>query len=130
MSKNNFLFSFYFSLGLLCLLVFGIHILVLYLLQLPLFGYMMVQAYLLNVFLAVVIFTVLYLFRVKWKDQIGFLFLGGSMLKFVFFFIFFYPVYKGDGQMETMEFISFFIPYLVCLLLETLFTAKMLNSRS
>jgi len=130
MSKNNFLFSFYFSLGLLCLLVFGIHILVLYLLQLPLFGYLMVQAYLLNVFLAVVIFTVLYLFRVKWKDQIGFLFLGGSMLKFVFFFIFFYPVYKGDGQMETMEFISFFIPYLVCLLLETLFTAKMLNSRS
>ena len=130
MSKNNFLFSFYFSLGLLCLLVFGIHILVLYLLQLPLFGYMMVQAYLLNVFLAVVIFTVLYLFRVKWKDQIGFLFLGGSMLKFVFFFIFFYPLYKGDGQMETMEFISFFIPYLVCLLLETLFTAKMLNSRS
>lgn len=130
MSKKNFLFSFYFSLGLLCLLVFGIHILVLYLLQLPLFGYMMVQAYLLNVFLAVVIFTVLYLFRVKWKDQIGFLFLGGSMLKFVFFFIFFYPVYKGDGQMETMEFISFFIPYLVCLLLETLFTAKMLNSRS
>lgn len=130
MSKNNFLFSFYFSLGLLCLLVFGIHILVLYLLQLPLFGYMMVQAYLLNVFLAVVIFTVLYLFRVKWKDQIGFLFLGGSMLKFVFFFIFFYPVYKRDGQMETMEFISFFIPYLVCLLLETLFTAKMLNSRS
>lgn len=130
MFKNNFLFSFYFSLGLLCLLVFGIHILVLYLLQLPLFGYLMVQAYLLNVFLAVVIFTVLYLFRVKWKDQIGFLFLGGSMLKFVFFFIFFYPVYKGDGQMETMEFISFFIPYLVCLLLETLFTAKMLNSRS
>ncbi len=130
MSKKNFLFSFYFSLGLLCLLVFGIHILVLYLLQLPLFGYMLVQAYLLNVFLAIVIFTVLYLFRVKWKDQIGFLFLGGSMLKFVFFFIFFYPVYKGDGQMETMEFISFFIPYLVCLLLETLFTAKMLNSRS
>lgn len=130
MSKNNFLFSFYFSLGLLCLLVFGIHILVLYLLKLPLFGYMVVQAYLLNVFLAVVIFTVLYLFRVKWKDQIGFLFLGGSMLKFVFFFIFFYPDYMGDEQMETMEFISFFIPYLVCLLLETLFTAKMLNSRS
>ena len=130
MSKNNFLFSFYFSLGLVCLLVFGVHILVLYLLGLPLFGYMMVQAYLLNVFLAIVIFSFLFLFRVKWKDQIGFLFLGGSMLKFVFFFIFFYPVYKGDGQMETMEFISFFIPYLVCLLLETLFTAKMLNSRS
>ena len=130
MSKNNFLFSFYFSLGLVCLLVFGIHILVLYLLGLPLFGYMMVQAYLLNVFLAFVIFSVLYLFRVKWKDQIGFLFLGGSMLKFVFFFIFFYPVYNSDGQMETMEFISFFIPYLVCLLLETLYTAKMLNNKS
>ncbi|RTE54895.1 hypothetical protein EHW67_06955 [Arenibacter aquaticus] len=130
MSKYNFLFSFYFSLGLVCLLVFGVHILVLYLLGLPLFGYMMVQAYLLNVFLAIVIFSFLFLFRVKWKDQIGFLFLGGSMLKFVFFFIFFYPVYKSDGQMETMEFISFFIPYLVCLLLETLFTAKMLNSKS
>lgn len=130
MFKNNFLFSFYFLLGLVCLLVFGIHILVLYLLGLPLFGYMVVQAYFLNVLLAIVIFSILFLFRVRWKDQIGFLFLGGSLLKFLFFFIFFYPKYNSDGQMETMEFSSFFIPYLVCLLLETLYTAKMLNSSS
>jgi hypothetical protein len=128
MSKNKFLFTFYLSLVLLSLLVFCLHILILYLFGFPLMDHMIVLAYLLNVVLALVIFSVLYWFRVKWRDQIGFLFLGGSMLKFLFFFIVFYPFYNADGNMETLEFTSFFVPYLICLLLETFFTARMLNS--
>ena len=128
MSKNKFLFTFYLSLVLLSLLVFCLHILILYMFGFPLLDHMIVLAYLLNVVLALVIFSVLYWFRVKWRDQIGFLFLGGSMLKFLFFFIVFYPIYNGDGNMETLEFTTFFVPYLVCLLLETFFTARMLNS--
>jgi len=68
---------------------------------------MIVLAYMLNVVLALIIFSALYWFRVKYRDQIGFLFLGGSMLKFLFFFIAFYPYYNADGNMESLEFTSF-----------------------
>lgn len=128
MSKNKFLFTFYLSLVLLSLLVFCLHLLILYLFGFPLLDHKIVLAYLLNVVLALIIFSVLYWFREKWKDQIGFLFLGGSMLKFLFFFLVFYPYYSADGNMESLEFTTFFVPYLVCLLLETIFTARMLNS--
>ncbi|MCM4150208.1 hypothetical protein DHD05_01280 [Arenibacter sp. N53] len=128
MSKHKFLFTFYLSLVLLSFLVFCLHILVLYLIGFPLFDHMIVLAYLLNMVLALIIFSALYWYRVKYRDQIGFLFLGGSMLKFLFFFIVFYPFYNEDGHMESLEFTSFFVPYFVCLLLETLFTARMLNS--
>ncbi|MCM4172218.1 hypothetical protein DHD32_12060 [Arenibacter sp. TNZ] len=128
MSKHKFLFTFYLSLVFLSLLVFCLHILVLYLFGFALFDHMIVLAYMLNVVLALIIFSALYWFRVKYRDQIGFLFLGGSMLKFLFFFIAFYPYYNADGNMESLEFTSFFVPYFVCLLLETLFTARMLNS--
>ncbi|MCM4167945.1 hypothetical protein KCTC52924_01235 [Arenibacter antarcticus] len=127
MSKYKFLFSFYASLVLLSLLVFGIHILVLDSLGHPLFEHMILMAYWVNVLMAILIFSILYFFRFKWKDQIGFLYLGGSMLKFLIFFIVFYPVYNQDGSMDTLEFSSFFVPYLIGLLLETFFTAKMLN---
>ncbi|MDL5510227.1 DUF6168 family protein [Arenibacter sp. M-2] len=128
MSKNKFLFTFYLSLVLLSFLVFCLHLLILYLFGFPLLDHMIVLAYLLNVVLALIIFSVLYWFREKWRDQIGFLFLGGSMLKFLFFFLVFYPFYSADGNMQSLEFTTFFVPYLVCLLLETIFTARMLNS--
>ena len=128
MSKNKFLFTFYLSLVLLSFLVFCLHLLILYLFGFPLLDHMIVLAYLLNVVLALIIFSVLYWFREKWRDQIGFLFLGGSMLKFLFFFLVFYPFYSADGNMQSLEFTTFFVPYLVCILLETIFTARMLNS--
>lgn len=128
MSKYKFLYSFYLSILGLCLLAFGLQVLVLKLLHLPLFDHMIVWTYFLNVLMAVTIFSFLYFFRIKWRDQIGFLFLAGSMLKFLVFFLVFYPVYNMDGRMETLEFSSFFVPYLLCLLLETFFTAKMLNN--
>jgi|TARA_R110000868_G_scaffold150063_2_gene372936 hypothetical protein len=128
MFKHKFLLTFYLSLVLLSLLVFCLHILVLYVIGFPLFDHMIVLAYLLNMVLALIIFSALYGYRDKYRDQIGFLFLGGSMLKFLFFFIVFYPFYNADGNMESLEFTSFFVPYFVCLLLETLFTARMLNT--
>ncbi|MEZ4968335.1 MAG: hypothetical protein R2814_01475 [Flavobacteriaceae bacterium] len=127
-SQNKFLFTFYLSLVLLGFLVFCLHLLILYVFGFPLLDHMIVLAYLLNVVLALIIFSVLYWFREKWRDQIGFLFLGGSMLKFLFFFLVFYPFYSADGNMESLEFTTFFIPYLLCLVLETFYTARMLNS--
>lgn len=109
-------------------LILGLHLTVLYFKALPLLADLILWSYFLNFVMASSIFMALYLLRIRLKNQIGFLFLGGSMLKFLIFFLIFYPVYKADGEISNLEFAAFFIPYLVCLIMETFFTAKMLNT--
>lgn len=91
------------------------------------YGNHIITSYWLNGALAVFIYSILFLFRARLKNYIGFLFIGGSFLKFILFFILFYPVYRADGEMDKLEFAAFFVPYLISLLIETIFTAKMLK---
>jgi hypothetical protein len=97
-------------------------------LNIPQWSDLLLLSYLLNLILALAIFFSLYALRIKLKNQIGFLYMGGSMLKFLIFFLFFYPGYRIDGIITKSEFAAFFIPYLLCLILETVYTAKMLNT--
>ena len=108
-------------------LAFIVHISVLNSSALPQFENLIVLSYVVNCLLAATIFVALYIFRKSLKNQIGFLFMGGSFLKFTFFFILFYPTYKADGDMSRLEFAAFFIPYGISLIVETVFTAKMLK---
>ncbi|PWL39812.1 hypothetical protein DKG77_02990 [Flagellimonas aquimarina] len=128
MSKLNLPTQFFFLLALVLLVSFGVHILILSSKDLPLFDNLVIRSYVVNALLAAIIFLLLYRFREKLKNQIGFLFMGGSFLKFIFFFLLFYPTYKSDGDMSSLEFASFFVPYLACLFLETFFTSKMLKN--
>ncbi|MFD1314001.1 DUF6168 family protein [Namhaeicola litoreus] len=108
--------------------VFFVHTSIIFQLDLPIFDHLIVAAYLINCILAILIYTYLFYSRRKYHDQLGFLFMFGSMLKFAVFFIFFYPSYKADNQLETIEFITFFIPYVICLILETLGLIKILKN--
>ncbi len=110
-----------FSLSLLALLLaaLGIHLLVLRGMGQPLYDNKILLAYFVNYILAVLIYGILYLLKERFTAQLGFLYMGGSVLKFLVFFILFYPAYKLDGNMSTPEFAAFFIPYAICLILET-----------
>ena len=108
-------------------IVFTGHLLVLQGLEKPLWNDMILLSYLLNFLLALGIFLVLYFLKEKVSNAIGFLFMGGSLLKFVVFFIVFYPAYKNDGEVSKSEFAAFFVPYLISLVLETYFASKMLR---
>lgn len=108
-------------------LVFGIHLIVLNGKGLPLFDNKIILAYLVNYLLAIFIYGILYLLRNRMTAQLGFLYMGGSFLKFILFFIFFYPSYKSDGMITTAEFASFFIPYGISLIFETLGVIKFLK---
>lgn len=109
-------------------LSFAIHIAVLHFFDLPLFENRIVLSYAVNFVLAASIFYGLFHFKEKLKNSIGFLFMGGSFLKFVVFFLLFYPIYKSDGEIQKVEFAAFFAPYAIALVLETYFTSKMLNN--
>ena len=62
-------------------------------------------------------------------SNLGFIFMTGSLIKFGIFFIVFYPGYKTDGDIQTLEFTSFFTPYAICLIIETYFLVKLLNQK-
>lgn len=127
MSKINPIVQFLVLLILSLGIVFLLHITILNAKGLPQFDNLIVLSYVVNSILAAIIFIALYVFRSKLKNQIGFLFMGGSFLKFIFFFLLFYPAYKADGEMSRLEFAAFFIPYGISLVIETVFTAKMLK---
>lgn len=126
MTQNTFV-NFSIKVVLLFCLTFGIHLSILKALELPLWANAIIWSYIINLLLVVIIFGFLYYFRKKYKEQLGFLFLFGSLFKFAVFFIFFYPVYKSDGAISRAEFAAFFIPYAVGLIFETLSLGKWLN---
>ena len=107
--------------------MFLIHIGILNFLGLPFFENKIVLSYVINFLLAVIIFTVIYRLKETQKDNLGFLFIGGSFIKFLVFFLLFYPSFKADGNINKLEFSSFFIPYIICLVIETASLSKFLN---
>ena len=109
------------------LVAFGAHILALNYFELPLFDNKIILAYVINLILAIIIFATLHKLKDKFKEQLGFLFIAGSFLKFIVFFIVFYGTYKADGVIKKPEFVAFFVPYILCLTIETFSLAKWLN---
>ena len=94
----------------------------------PARGDLLGESYLMHAGLAMGIVSVLFLLRNRAKHLIGFLFIGGSLLKFAFFFAFFYAPYIEDGHLDRGEFSAFFVPYVLSLILEVIFTARMLQN--
>lgn len=124
---NNSTLNFSFKLTFALIVAFGAHILVLNYFNLPLFDNKIILAYIINLILAVLIFIALHKLKDKFKEQLGFLFIAGSFLKFIVFFIVFYGAYKADGVIKKPEFAAFFVPYVLCLIIETFSLAKWLN---
>lgn len=115
------------KLSLFLVAVFGLHLFVLYKLDKPMFADRIVLAYVLNFLLALTVFWIINQYKTRFKQALGFLFMAGSLLKFVVFFFFFYPFYKTDGLIQTNEFIAFFVPYALSLIAETRVSVKLLN---
>lgn len=108
-------------------ITFGAHILILYTLNLPLLENKIVLAYAVNLATAILVFNVLYIFREKFKTQLGFLFVFGSVFKVILFFIFFNSPYRADGVVSGIEFAAFFVPYAITLIVEVYSLAKWMN---
>lgn len=125
MSKKIVLFSI--RLVILATVIFYIHTEVLRRTGHSPYDNLIIEAYYANVILAIFIFSALNFLQKKYSDQLGFLFMAGSLIKFAVFFIFFSPSFRHDGDISRLEFLSFFVPYLFCLFIETLAVVKILN---
>ena len=109
---------------------FLIHIATLYFLEKPLFENMIVLSYAINFILAAIVLIVIERIMHKKSAQAGFIFMAGSALKFLVFFLVFYPSYRQDGVMRAIEFTTFFIPYALCLIADVIYLSKQLNNQS
>ena len=112
------------------IVVLSIHLAALHFLKKPLFENMIVMSYVINFILAAIVLMVIEKIMHKKSAQAGFSFMAGSGLKFLVFFIVFYPSYRADGKMQTIEFTTFFIPYALCLITDVLYLSKQLNNQT
>lgn len=112
---------------LVVLLAFALHLVLLHNADLPLFENKIKTSYFINTILTIGIVSLIFTLKKKYTNQIGFLFLGSSFVKFLMFFLLFHGPYKADGNIDTLEFLAFFTPYSICLILETIYLSKWLN---
>tara|TARA_B100000282_G_scaffold291202_1_gene263138 strand:+ start:991 stop:1401 length:411 start_codon:yes stop_codon:yes gene_type:complete len=87
----------------------------------------LITLYLFNGLVAVLVVGSAFLFRKKHKDYIAFYFFGGTIIKSILFFVLIFPLYKLDNDISRTEFLSFFVPYLLTLLVETISLVRLLN---
>ena len=127
-SKNLKTNSYIYKIFTFCYLLLLI-LLLFFFLQQYIFGKstLLLLSYVVNLALAILIFAVLLKLSQKHTHLLGFVFLGGSLLKFIIYFIFFHPVFRSDNLISKTETFTFLIPYFICLFYETFYLVRMLN---
>lgn len=74
-------------------------------------------------------FLVLFLWKEKvLKPYLGYYFLYFSLFKFILFLTLIRPIIDATGGVKGHAFLSFFIPYALCLVQEVRFVIKELNT--
>lgn len=121
------LFRFSTSLLLGLAVVFGIHALISHYLGISIHDHLLITSYWVNYLLVVSTFAILIALKNRKSQSLGFVFLGGFFIKIAVFLIFFKPQFLTDGEIATVEFVSFFTPYAVCLAYETYILVTILN---
>jgi len=88
-----------------------------------------ISSYVFNFTAALIIYSGTYYFSmVKSLNAILFLTFG-SIAKMFLFFIFLYPQFISDGDVQPIEVFIFFVPYFTCLIIEINELSKFLNTR-
>lgn len=88
---------------------------------------LIVLGYLINFAMAFGIYYVMVELAKKQNKNLGIIFLLGSTLKFGVYFLIFNPLFMKDGGLSKLEFFTFFVPYIACLIMETLALVKLLK---
>ena len=108
-------------------IVFIGHLFVLNFLEYPILNDNIVLSYTINTVSAIIIFLLLFVLRHKFTNQLGFIFLFGSVIKFGLFLLVLYRPFYADGMVSRLEFFIFFIPYFFTHTIEIFSLSKWLN---
>ena len=81
-----------------------------------------------NSFAALIFLLIFFLKEHKIRPHLGYYFLYFSLIKFILFLVAIRPLLEPTGGVKGHAFLSFFVPYAICLLLEVRFVVKELNT--
>ncbi len=70
--------------------------------------------------------SIIYLSQKK-SELSGFVFMGGSFLKFALFFLLFYGEFSTIQDIRKVQFVSFYLPYAISLVVEVWYLIYHLN---
>jgi len=85
--------------------------------------------YFVNFLIATVVYWLVYLLRNTQKEYLGFYFLAGTFLKIVVFLLVILPLIKEDDVVSKVEFLSFFVPYILSLIIEVVFLIDIIKTK-
>lgn len=92
------------------------------------FKYAVWQIYVFHFFITLFVFSLLHLVGKIFPKYIGFTFMGLILLKMIAAIVFLLPLIKMKTGSKIPDFISFFVPYFIFLILEILLTMKILKA--
>jgi hypothetical protein len=76
-----------------------------------------------------IIYLVLVLIHKNFRDNTGFAFMGGSLLKMLAAVLFLLPMMLKNQDYRFINLLSFFIPYFLYLIFETIYAVRLINSK-
>ncbi|MFK7787708.1 MAG: hypothetical protein AB8B56_21485 [Crocinitomicaceae bacterium] len=124
-AKRNKLF--FLGLPFALAIAFSIHVYLHSVYDYELFGSFIILSYLFNLGYVIVEIRLLNMLRRRDGFNLGNAYLGMSMFKFLVFFAAFIPLFKMDGVQDRFEYFGFFVPYLICLVVGTVYLVSLLN---
>ena len=86
-------------------------------------------SYLGNFLMTTFVFSALNLASKRFFNQLGFLFLGGTFLKFIVYYTFLKPYFSTVNN-QSVAFVLFFVPYTIASILEVISLIKLLNPKT
>lgn len=90
----------------------------------------MYKSYAVNLILGTLVFIVIEFLKKSQTNILGFVFLAGSLLKFLVYFVYIYPLLIETGELTKPKFFVFFIPYSICLIVEIIFLVRLMNNET
>lgn len=109
------------------LLLLIAHYLINYFLQEELY-YPLWSIYLFLVLASLLIYSILVFINQNFSDKTGFVFMGLSLLKMLAALLFLLPLMLSGTASIFLNIISFFVPYFLFLIFETISAVKIINS--
>ena len=125
MKSNKFIFTLFIVLA----ITFGLHIWVTHEMNFSFNISKIGISYAVNYIIAIAIFKLFTVFIDKKSELLGFIFLFGSLFKFVIYFLVLRPIISETESITKVEFSFFFFPYAICLVIEIYFLVKTLHSQ-
>jgi len=91
------------------------------------FFYAVWKIYIFHFVVTLIILSTLYMVSKRLPNYVGYVFMGFILFKMTAAVIFLIPLIKMVGVSKIPDFVSFFVPYFIYLLLEILVTLKLLK---